>query len=265
MTISDTRPAAPPPADAATTADPFPYGWRYVKMAGPDGIVRTERVPLTADQAWHPEEGDQVTENSQHERWRTYLGSVFAARLAGDPTAAVLSDVLVKWDHPTVRPTGPDVAVLLGVQEQRVWGTFDVAEEGARPALVIEIVSPSSTETDRSGKRDEYEAVGVPLYVLVDAVGLRDPAPLRLIAYRLGATGYEVMPPDERGWLWLEPVRVWLGVEHGRPRCYDEAGQPIPDYLEQAAARAEAETRAAAAEARVRELEAELRRLRGTP
>jgi hypothetical protein len=58
---------------------------------------------------------------------------------------------------------------------------------------------------------------------------------------------------------------LWLGVEQGRPRCYDEAGQPIPDYLEQTAARLAAEARAEAAEARLRDLEAELRRLRGAP
>ena len=47
----------------------------------------------------------------------------------------MLSDVLVVWDVPRLRPHGPDIAVILGVREPKLWRPFDVAAEGARPAL----------------------------------------------------------------------------------------------------------------------------------
>jgi len=72
-----------------------------------------------------------------------------------------------------------------------------------------------------------------------------------------------VLPPNERGRLWLEPVRLWPAVENNELVCYDETGTPVADYTEVVAARALAEARAEAAEARLRELEAELHRLRG--
>ena len=246
-----------PPAQAATgtvaapEADPFAHGWRFVDRVQPDGTVIVEQVPLTADEALHPQEGDQVTESTLHHLWRSYLHDVFRTQAAGDLSIAVLSNVRVEWGRADIPAYGPDVAVMVGVREQREWRTFDVAREGAQPALIVEITSPSTASADRSTKLDDYERAGVQTYVVVDAVGQRGRPHLRLVGYQLGETGYDLMPPDARGWLWLAPVRVWLGIESGRPRCYDETGQPIPDYLEQTA--------------RIADLEAELRRVRGAP
>ena len=74
------------------------------------------------------------------------------------------------------------------------------------------------------------------------------------------------MPPNPRGWIWLEPVRLWLGVVPDpqlgcdRLACFDaETGAEIGDYkavsdaLEVATAKADAETRRADAETEARE------------
>ena len=249
---------------AAPEADPFPHGWRFVDRVQPDGSVIVEQVPLTADEALHPREGDQVPESTLHDLWRSYLRDVFRAQTAGDPSVAVLSDVRVEWGQPDIPAYGPDVAVMIGVREQQEWRTFNVAREGAQPALIVEITSPTTASADRTTKRDDYERAGVRTYVVVDAVGQRRRQP-RLVGYRLGEAGYEVMQPDARGWLWLATVRVWLGIEAVRPRCYDEAGQPIPDYLEQAAKVSEQAARIAEQAARIAELEAALRRAGGAP
>jgi hypothetical protein len=98
-----------------------------------------------------------------------------------------------------------------------------------------------------------------------------------LLGYVQGPSGYQVLAPNERGWLWLVPVRVWLGIADNEIVFYNEAGQPLGDYRAltatlnaEIAARIAAEKRAteeaearAAAEAQLRVLEAELRRLRG--
>ena len=35
------------------------------------------------------------------------------------------------------------LAVIFGVRERQNWGTFFVAKEGVRPALIIEVTSPN--------------------------------------------------------------------------------------------------------------------------
>jgi Uma2 family endonuclease len=255
--------------DTDEAADPYRYGWRSMRRDRADGTYVMEQVPLTLEDVLHPQEGDQVTHSDAHQRRRRYLVNVLEAQLAHDPTAVVLDDVRVAWDHPDLNPHGPDIAVVLGVRARKNWSTFDVAAEGVRPTLIIEITSPETASIDRSNKLEEYDLAGVPLYVIVDTFMLRKEPALRLLAYTQTPNGYQVLPPDERGRIWLAPVRTWLGVEQQEIVCYDETSQPLGDYralaealTAETQARAEAERRAETAEARIRELEAELRRLR---
>jgi Uma2 family endonuclease len=260
---------APGTRDTDDAADLYRYGWRYVRRDQADGAYVMEQTPLTLEDVLHPQEGDQVTHSDAHQRRRRYLVNVLEAQLAQDSTAVVLDDVRVAWDHPDLKPHGPDIAVILGVRVHKNWSTFDVAAEGVRPVLIIEITSPETASIDRSNKLEEYDLAGVPLYVIVDTVMLRKEPALRLLAYTQTPTGYVVLPPDERGRIWLAPVRTWLGVENQEIVCYDETGQPLGDYRALAEAlagetqsRLEAKQRAETAEARIRELEAELERLR---
>ncbi len=201
-----------------------------------------------------------MTHSEAHQRRCVYLYNVLRARVADDPTAVVLQDVRIKWDVPEVRPHGPDLMLIRGVREPRNWST-DVAQEGVRPELIIELTSPETASLDRSHKLDQYDLVGVPLYIIIDTVITRKQTGLRLLGYTQTETGYQVLAPNGRGWLWLAPVRLWLGIENDEVVCYDEAGTPIADYTDVARARAAAEARAAAAEARLRDLQAQLQRL----
>lgn len=269
--------AVPQATDAITQADPFRYGWRYLQRTQPDGTVDFEQVPLTLDDVMHPEEDDFIVQTYAHELLRNYLADVFRAQLAHDPSAVILSDCRIAWDVPEVRPYGPDIAVIFGVREQRNWSTFNVAAEGVRPALVIEVTSPTTRRFDLADKIDGYDIVGVALYVIVDIVTRHGQQVPRLLGYRQTATVYAPLIPNERGWLWLEPVNLWLGVQDSQVACYDAAGNILGDYTRVAAARDAAESRAEAAEsraeaeaqarreveARLRTLEAELRQLRG--
>src|SRR5262249_10158721 len=106
----------------------------------------------------------------------------------------------------------------------------------------------------------------VPLYVIVDVrhrQGRR--IDVQLIGYRRGPAGYEKMELDERGWLWLEELGGWIGIEGMRGVCYDRRGRKIRDYAELADAReaeaearknAEAQARAAEAQAKAAEAQA---------
>jgi hypothetical protein len=146
-----------------------------------------------------------------------------------------------------------------------------------RPELIIEITSPETRSNDLVYKVEIYAEAGVTHYIIVDTRKWKGQERLYLLSYYLTPDGYESGAVDERGWLWLEPVGVWLGIQDNHVQCYDEAGRPIGDYTTidtaraeaearvrgEAEARAKAEARAIAAEARLRELEAEIRRLRG--
>jgi hypothetical protein len=271
---------APPetrPSAAEEFALRYQYGWRYVERELPTGGITWEQVPLTLEDVLHPQEGDQVTHADLHQRICVYLYWIFLARLTAIEGAIVLRGVRVDWGAPDVKPHGPDLAVFFGVREQKNWSTFYVAEEGAQPVLVVEVTSPETRGTDIVNKLDEYDLAGVPLYVIVDIVERRGLSRPRLFGYRQTEGAYTAFAPDERGWLWLEPLRCWLAIEGENVVCYDETGQPLGDYLavlaerdEAQAERDEAQARVAeesqaraAAEERVRALEEELRRLRG--
>jgi colicin import membrane protein len=243
MTHPTVTTPAPPPAD-----DPFRYGWRYVRRPTPDDPDHLEPVPLTLEDVLHPEEGDFIVHSDRHETDRMYLTAVLRARLEVHGRAIVLSDVRVAWDVPDLRPHGPDVMVIPGLRERRDWSTFDVAEEGVRPALIIEITSPETRENDVVWKVAHYARAGVAQYVIVDNIGRRGERQLRLLDYRLVGDTYRLQPPDERGWVYLELAELWVGVEGDHVVCYTDDGTAFGDYATVVQQAAEAEARARAAE-----------------
>jgi len=246
--------------------DPFRFGWREVQQIGPDGAKQWVRVPLTPEDLLHPKKGYQILENTQQERDRGYLAVVLRYRLSSNPRALVLSDCLVDWGIPSLGNHSPDISVFDNVNdpEHRNWGTFRVAEEGARPVLVIEIVSPDAhdrrvRDNDVVIKVREYYRAGVPLYVIVDQE--REGRPRQVIGYRRGARKYLRMRTDRQGRLLLEPVRFLLGLKDERAVCRDaDTGEEVGDLKAQAQARQAAEAALAEAQARLRALEAQLRR-----
>lgn len=247
--------------------DPYPYGWREVMHTLPDGTEVLERTPLTLEDILHPQVEDYRMHDEEHERFCNYLYNVLSARIADESNAVVLHDVRVACALPDLRAHGPDISVIFNLHRHINWSTFSEAEEGTKPSLIIEIVSPSTRSTDVVTKVDHYARVGVPNYIIVDRFVRQGVMERALVGYRLTPDGYEELSPNAEGWLWLEPVNLWLGLDGEDLVCYEEGGEAILDYVGVTAARAEAETRAkvkaearAAAEERIRQLEAELQR-----
>jgi colicin import membrane protein len=278
-----------PPVPAA---DRFAIGWRDVKHTNPDGTTTWEQVPLTLEDALHPQEGDTIVQHTHHDRDWAYLRDILRSRVAHDPHALVLSDCKVLWEDGVHH--SPDLAVILGLGEVRdFYSQFDVAAEGVRPALILEVVSPTTRVNDVATKVDHYHRYRVPLYVIIDREG--DEGPPRLLGYERRPRQYRKIALEDDGRLWLEPVGIYLGVRDDRVVVYDgETGAELGDYAAVSAAlaaeqqradterqradaaelqaateqqRAEIETlraeaqqqRATAAEVRVQQLEAELR------
>jgi colicin import membrane protein len=262
-TVSTSRPSERPTDEL----DPFRYGWRYITVSGPDGTETIDQIPLTLEDVLFPETGDFIAQMDLHDTDTSYLKYVFNARLASDPQAVAVSDCRVDWNLPDVRPLGPDIAVFFGVSRRRDWATLDVAAEGVRPALVVEVTSPGTRGNDVDIKPGFYHRARVPLYVIADVLQEdEETRHVELIGYRYAPEAYQRIAPNARGWIWLEPVRLWLGVVPDpqlgcdRLACFDpETGAEIGDYKavsdahEVATAKANAETRRADAETEARE------------
>ena len=246
MTNVPTQPVPPTDADA----DPFRYGWRFVPRPTPDDPHNLEQAPLTLEDVLHPEVGDFIVRSDRHTTDRMYLASVLRARLEPSGRAIVLSNIRIVWDIPDLRPHGPDIMVIPGIAERQDWSTFEVAVEGARPALIIEIVSPETRENDVVIKVNHYARAGVAQYVIVDDVGQGEERRLHLLDYRLEAGAYRLREPDASGRVHLEIADLWLGVRGDGVVCYDRHSGEIGDYvtvMRQAAAAEERARRAAAA------------------
>jgi Uma2 family endonuclease len=222
----------PPSPDLPFAPDDpeFPYGWRHAVGTGPDGQPVLRKQPLTPEDVLHPQDGDHIAEGPAHDADRSYLVKGLRARYHSLPGALVLCECPITWDVPGLRPHRPDVALVLGVRRmQACWNNFDVAGEGVRPALLIEVVSPCTREADAQVKLDHYHRAGVPCYVLVD----------REEAGRPTVRGYRWMPdryadlPLEGGWLALGATGLWLGTSGDRLVLSDHpGGEDAPDYLD---------------------------------
>jgi colicin import membrane protein len=264
--MTQTTAHRPPASDTPPETDPFRYGWRLVPRPTPDNPHNLEQVPLTLEDVLHPETGDFIVHSDRHETDRMYLTAVLRARLEPAGIAIVLSDVRIAWDLPDLRPHGPDVMVIPGVAERQDWSTFDVAVEGARPALIIEITSPETRANDLEIKVDHYARAGVAQYVIVDDARRRGgKRRLRLLDYRLEAGAYRLHAPDAAGRVHLVIANLWLGVEGDHVVCYDERGAAFGEYATvvrqaaEAAERAQREAERAQREAERAQREAEAR------
>ena len=176
---------------------------------------------------------------------------------------------------------GPDFFVVLHVDGTKDRGAWVVWEENGRyPDVIIELLSPSTAEFDKTGKKQLYEQTfRTPEYYAYD------PTTQELMGWHLRASEYEEIPLDANGRLWSEKLQLWLGLAEGeyaaRPglwlRFFDKDGRLIPtvgeqeadraeqeaDRAEQATARAEQATARAEQEAEARRAaEAEVARLR---
>ena len=191
----------------------------------------------------------------------------------GNPdTTIILSEVAAAL-IPTRSYEGvlyPDLLVAFGVNPG-LWGArngYLIPEQGKPPDFVMEVASESTARRDETLKREAYAAMGVPEYWRFDPTG-GSRYSTHLAGDRLVDGLY--MPitihrtDDERFWGHSDSLNLDLCWEEGDLRFWDPvARRYLHTFMEESAARREAEARAAAAEERVRQLEEELRRLQNS-
>ena len=187
----------------------------------------------------------------------------------GNPdTTIILSEVAAAL-IPTRSYEGvlyPDLLIAFGVHPD-LWGArngYLIPEQGKPPDFVMEVASESTARRDETLKREAYAAMGVPEYWRFDPTG-GGRYSTHLASDRLVDGLYVPITihrtDDEHLWGHSDSLNLDLCWEQGDLRFWDPvARRYLHTFMEESAARREAEARAAAAEARVRQLEEELRR-----
>jgi Uma2 family endonuclease len=275
-----------PESEPAPSADPFRYGSRRVTRRLPNGRVVEQEVPLTADDLLDPQLGDEVPQSDPHQELAGDLADRLKRRFAGRDDVKVVADMKMLWGIPGLKEPSPDIAVIPGVRKkldlERT--SFDVVKEGARPCLVIEVVSSTDAETRRNDYEKKvaiYQQARIPEYLILDPPAPATKGRLLLTGYRLGPGGrYRKIEPNEEGRLLSETASLLFGVaDDGQTVEVLDAvtGEPLLSSQEletssreanqraarEAAGRRDAEERAAAAEAELARLRAELERRAG--
>jgi len=237
-------------------------GWRTVIVPHPDGTTTFHHVPLTSEEFLHPEEDYHLPNDTFHDAIAGDAKDMLARRYAHDATVGIFRDLLIIWDDPALERHSPDVFVAFGVKDGETYRRrFVVADEGVRPSLIIEVVSPRYRTEDRTTKVEEYERAGVQEYVIVDRRRQRGQMVEEVIGYRLVGGRYRPIAPDEEGRILCRTVGLWLSLQEGQLVMEDaETGERLLTSRELEAAREAAEARAReeqaareAAEARARE------------
>jgi colicin import membrane protein len=269
------------PAGGVLDDDPFFYGSRWISVRLPDGRIVDEQIPLTPDDLLDPQLGDQVTQSNRHSKMARRLIDLLEEHFDSRPDVHIVNDLKILWGIPKLSEPSPDVAVIQGVwSDDEDWDSFDVQREGARPCLILEVVSSKDAATRRNDyekKVEIYERAGVPEYLIYDPPTPVTRGRLLLTGHRLGADGrYRSIEPDDRGFLLSETTGLLFGIARdGRtPLVIDaatgkrlltgkEAAKKARERVRAAEGRAQSESEARkAAEAELARLRAEIERLK---
>jgi Uma2 family endonuclease len=246
-------------------------GWRTEIVELPDGSTDFVRYPLTAEEFLHPQEGYRLPNSTFHDDIAGVIKDILTRRYAHDPTVGVYRDLIIKWGIPDFKNHCPDTFVAFGIQNKAQNRTeFLVPDEGTRPAIIFEVVSPHYRKEDRQTKVQHYAKAGVQEYVILDRRTRRKQIIEEVIGYRLVEGQYLPLIPDDEGRISCETIGVSIGLQDDKVVMFDtRTGERLLTSLEweQRAIQAEvqitqAEERAIQAEQRSAQL-AELLRSQG--
>ncbi len=139
---------------------------------------------------------------------------------------------------------GPDFFLVTGTQKypRNSWVVWE--EDGRYPDLIIELLSDSTANVDRTVKKQLYQnQFRTPEYFWFS------PSDLEFAGFRLVGNQYQEIALDEHGWRWSEVLGLYLGVEAGKLRYFtlngdlvltpEEAAQQERQRAEQERQRAE--------------------------
>ena len=102
-------------------------------------------------------------------------------------------------------------------------------EDGRYPDVIIELLSNSTAEVDRTLKRDLYgNRLHIPEYFYFS------PETLEFAGFRLETSEYQPILANSQGWLWSEALGFFLGIHERKLRYFSLEGVLIPTPQEAA-------------------------------
>jgi len=126
---------------------------------------------------------------------------------------------------------GPDFFVVLGTERKprKSWVVWE--EEGKYPNLIVELLSPSTADTDRGLKKQIYQDIfRTPDYFWFD------PDRQEFAGFHLVDGHYESIEPNAQGLLWSQQLQLFLGIHEDQLRFFTAEGQLVPTPEESAEA-----------------------------
>ncbi len=150
---------------------------------------------------------------------------------------------------------GPDFFLVKHTESRsrNAWVVWE--EDGRYPDLIIELLSTSTANVDRTLKKELYQnRFRTPEYFWFS------PETLEFQGFRLIGHAYEAIMPNEQGWRWSEELGLYLGITANQLRYFTPQGEIVPT-LPEAIAQAKAEATQAQTEADQAKQELEQERL----
>jgi Uma2 family endonuclease len=224
-------------------------GWRRSWVKDEQGQEKLVYFALTEADFLHPQEDDHLPSNTFHENTRTEIKEILQRRYAQREDVGVFGDLIIKWGREKLRQHCPDVCVVFGLKDREKYRSeFVVPEEGTKPAVVIEVVSPHYRRADRETKVKQYAKEGVQEYIIFDRRRQRGQLLDEVLGYRLEEGIYVPISPDEEGRIFSETLDVWVGMCEGKVMLFEGAtkeplltSQALEQLAEQERQRAEQE------------------------
>ena len=209
--MSAPRPQLPPDPH-----DPYRYGWRPVPKRRPDGSLHYERMPLSESDFLDPQPGDVMIQGALHWECANDLYDRFKLRYLNDSRMGVFADLKMRWGIAGLEEPAPDLAIIPGLRDKSApRESFDIAAEGTRPCLVVEVMSPNYAGDDTEKVRI-YEQAGIREYLIVKPYGAQHERDFSLYGYRLVGGRYRPWGADAEGRLYSPELGVRFGVRSDR-------------------------------------------------
>ena len=198
-----------------------------------------ERAAL---RAMYPDNVDPMPDGFRQTPYYVEIMAILMNRYADYADVVVGGDLFVYYveGDPNTK-LAPDCFVVFGVDRDEVIddNSYFVWRAGKVPDFVLEIGSESTANRDKTTKRDEYEAMGIPEYWLFDPTG-GDHYGFSLAGHRLVNGVYEPIEMNHGvsydTWGHSEVLGLTLCWDDGALRFYD----PVPDQYLRSPAESEA-------------------------
>ncbi|MEL0589975.1 MAG: Uma2 family endonuclease [Planktothrix rubescens PR221] len=148
---------------------------------------------------------------------------------------------------------GPDFFLVRNTSKRprKSWVVWE--EEGKHPDLIIELLSNSTAETDKTTKKSLYQD-----QFRTQEYFWFSPDDLELTGFKLIGQEYQVIIPNQQGLLASEVLGLFLGIYQEKLRYFTPEGDLVPTPEEAAL---QAENRANEAENRAKRLAEQLQSL----